>query len=153
LGAPHTIERIGVVRVTEIFAQSEPIIEITGLVKRYGELTAVDGIDLTVAAGEIFGILGPNGAGKTTTLEMIEGLRKPDAGSVVVAGIDAVAESERARRLIGVQLQTTALFDYLNAAELIELYAGLYGVDGSPERIDQLLAMVGLEEKRKAKVD
>jgi ABC-2 type transport system ATP-binding protein len=147
------MNRIGVLRVTEKITQSEPIIEITGLVKRYGEMIAVDGIDLTVKTGEIFGILGPNGAGKTTTLEMIEGLRKPDAGSIVVSGIDAVGESERVRRLIGVQLQTTALFDYLNSAELIELYAGLYGVDGSPARIDRLLQMVGLEEKRKAKVD
>jgi ABC-2 type transport system ATP-binding protein len=131
----------------------EPIIEIRGLVKRYGSLTAVDGIDLTVVAGEIFGILGPNGAGKTTTLEMIEGLRGPDAGSIRVAGLDAVAESDQVRRIIGVQLQTTALFDYLNAAELIELFAGLYGVDGSPARIDELLGMVGLAEKRKARVD
>ena len=132
---------------------TDPIIAISGLVKRYGATTAVDGIELTVAAGEVFGILGPNGAGKTTTLEMIEGLRKPDAGSIRIAGIDAVAESDRVRRLIGVQLQTTALFDYLTAAELIELYAGLYDVDDSPARIDRLLATVGLQEKRKAKVD
>lgn len=131
----------------------EPIIEIRGLVKRYGSLTAVAGIDLTVAAGEIFGILGPNGAGKTTTLEMIEGLRRPDAGTIRVAGLDAVEESDEVRRLIGVQLQTTALFDYLNATELIELFAGLYDVDGSPARIDELLGMVGLEDKRKARVD
>jgi ABC-2 type transport system ATP-binding protein len=131
----------------------EPIIEIRGLVKRYGSLTAVDGIDLDVTAGEIFGILGPNGAGKTTTLEMIEGLRPPDAGTIQVAGLDAVAESDAVRRIIGVQLQTTALFDYLNAAELIALFAGLYGVDGSPARVDELLAMVGLEDKRKARVD
>jgi ABC-2 type transport system ATP-binding protein len=131
----------------------EPIIVIRGLVKRYGELTAVDGIDLTVQAGEIFGILGPNGAGKTTTLEMIEGLRPPDAGTIRVAGLDAVAQSDDVRRIIGVQLQTTALFDYLNAAELIELFAGLYGVDGSPARIDELLGMVGLLEKRGARVD
>src|SRR5688572_8398838 len=65
----------------------EPIIEIRGLVKRYGEHIAVDGVDLTVRRNEIFGILGPNGAGKTTTLEMVEGLRVPDAGSVRVAGI------------------------------------------------------------------
>ncbi|MEA2511276.1 MAG: type transport system ATP-binding protein [Thermomicrobiales bacterium] len=130
-----------------------PIIEIRGLVKRYGSLTAVDGVDLTVAAGEIFGILGPNGAGKTTTLEMIEGLRRPDAGAIRVGGFDAVAESDEVRRIIGVQLQTTALFDYLNATELIELFAGLYGVDGSPARIEELLGMVGLEEKRKARVD
>src|SRR5829696_5606217 len=79
----------------------DPIIDIRGLVKRYGSLTAVDGIELSVAAGEIFGILGPNGAGKTTTLEMIEGLRAPDAGTIQVAGIDAVADPARLRRSIG----------------------------------------------------
>jgi ABC-2 type transport system ATP-binding protein len=131
----------------------DPIIDIRGLVKRYGSLTAVAGIDLSVAPGEIFGILGPNGAGKTTTLEMIEGLRRPDAGTIHVAGFDAVAESDEVRRLIGVQLQTTALFDYLNAAELIHLFAGLYDVDGSDDRIDELLTMVGLEDKRTSRVD
>ncbi len=131
----------------------EPIIEIAGLVKRYGSTAAVDNVDLTVMTGEIFGILGPNGAGKTTTLEMIEGLRKPDSGSIRVAGVDAVAESDRVRQMIGVQLQTTALFDYLNAAELIELFAGLYGVEGSEARIDELLGRVGLLEKRKSRVD
>ena len=109
-----------------------PIIEIAGLVKRYGAFTAVDGIDLTVFEGEVFGILGPNGAGKTTTLEMIEGLRKPDAGTIRVAGLDAVADSDRVRQIIGVQLQSTALFDYLNARELIELFACLLYTSPSP---------------------
>ncbi|HEY8447372.1 MAG TPA: ABC transporter ATP-binding protein [Thermomicrobiales bacterium] len=130
-----------------------PVIEVAGLVKRYGNFVAVDGIDLSVAEGEIFGILGPNGAGKTTTLEMIEGLRQPDAGEIRVAGFDAISQSEQVRRVIGVQLQTTALFDYLTAAELIELFAGLYNVDGSPERVNALLDMVGLREKRSARVD
>jgi ABC-2 type transport system ATP-binding protein len=134
-------------------SSAQPIIQIRGLVKRYGGVPAVDGIDLTVHEGEIFGILGPNGAGKTTTLEMIEGLRKPDAGAISLDGIDAVGESDRVRRLIGVQLQSTALFDYLNATELIELFAGLYDVDGSAGRVDELLEMVGLGEKRKARVD
>jgi len=134
-------------------AHGEPIIAINGLVKRYGQLTAVNEIDLVVNSGEIFGILGPNGAGKTTTLEMIEGLRPPDAGTIRVGGFDAVGASERVRRIIGVQLQTTALFDYLNASELIELFAGLYDVDGSAARIDELLGMVGLQDKRKARVD
>lgn len=125
-----------------------PIIEARGLVKRYGNLTAVDGVDLTVLSGEIFGILGPNGAGKTTTLEMIEGLRPPDAGTIMVAGYDTRTQTEDVRRAIGVQLQTTALFDYLTASELIALFADLYGVDSSPARIDQLLGMVGLREKR-----
>lgn len=128
--------------------QGQPIIEARGLVKRYGTLTAVDGVDLTVLSGEIFGILGPNGAGKTTTLEMIEGLRQPDSGTIMVAGYDTRTQTGDVRRAIGVQLQTTALFDYLTATELIQLFANLYGVDASPERVDHLLGMVGLREKR-----
>ncbi|MCA9859126.1 MAG: ABC transporter ATP-binding protein [Thermomicrobiales bacterium] len=131
-------------------APGTPIIEVRGLIKRYGTLTAVDGVDLTVYSGEVFGILGPNGAGKTTTLEMIEGLRQPDAGTITVAGYDTRSQTEDVRRAIGVQLQTTALFDYLSAAELIKLFADLYGVDSSPARIDHLLGMVGLREKRDA---
>ncbi|HEU5432912.1 MAG TPA: ABC transporter ATP-binding protein [Thermomicrobiales bacterium] len=130
-----------------------PIIEAHDLTKRYGGETAVDGIDLAIAPGEIFGILGPNGAGKTTTLEMIEGLRAPDAGTIRIGGYDPIADGDKVRRMIGVQLQATALFDYLSAAELIALFAGLYDVDGSPARVDALLALVGLEEKRKARVD
>lgn len=126
----------------------QPIIEAHGLVKRYGNLTAVDGIDLTVLSGEIFGILGPNGAGKTTTLEMIEGLRPPDAGTITVAGFDIRTQTEDVRRAIGVQLQTTALFDYLTASELIALFANLYEVDASDARVEHLLGMVSLQEKR-----
>ena len=129
------------------------IIEIVALIKRYGDFTAVDTIDLTVERGEIFGILGPNGAGKTTTLEMIEGLRAPDSGTITVDGVDAVRESNRVRPLIGVQLQTTALFEYLNASELIELFAGLYEVDGSAARVRELLGMVNLEEKAGSQVN
>ncbi len=130
-----------------------PIIEARGLVKRYGQHVAVAGVDLAVEPGEVFGILGPNGAGKTTTLEMIEGLRKPDAGTIHVAGLDAVGESAAVRRAIGVQLQSTALFDYLSAAELVELFAGLYDVDAPAGRVAELLTMVGLEEKRTARVN
>jgi ABC-2 type transport system ATP-binding protein len=130
-----------------------PIIDIHGLVKRYGSFTAVDGIDLSVEDGEIFGILGPNGAGKTTTLEMIEGLRPPDSGSITVAGIDAVRESNQVRPIIGVQLQTTALFEHLNSAELIELFAGLYETPASPQRVRELLGMVDLQEKAGSQVN
>ena len=128
------------------------IIEISGLVKRYGSFTAVDGIDLAVRTEEIFGILGPNGAGKTTTLEMIEGLRAPDSGTITLAGHDAVRNSDQVRPLIGVQLQTTALFEYLTAAELIELFAGLYDVDASPARVNELLSVVNLTDKAKSQV-
>jgi ABC-2 type transport system ATP-binding protein len=130
-----------------------PIIEARSLVKRYGDLYAVNDLDLTVYEGEIFGILGPNGAGKTTAIEMIEGIRTPDQGTIQVAGIDAVAEPRALRKVIGAQLQSTALFDYLSAAELIKLYCALYDVDDSPARIDELLSLVNLEEKRGAKVN
>ncbi len=130
-----------------------PIIQTHGLVKRYGNHLAVAGVDLAIHEREVFGILGPNGAGKTTTLEMIEGLRIPDAGTIRVAGFDAVAQSLQVRRLIGVQLQTTALFDHLSAAELIALFAGLYDVPSPRGYPDELLALVDLGEKRDARVD
>jgi ABC-2 type transport system ATP-binding protein len=129
------------------------IIEARGLIKRYGDFTAVDGVDLSVYEDEIFGILGPNGAGKTTTLEMIEGLREPDGGSITVAGIDGVTDPVAVKRLIGVQLQTTALFDHLSLRELIALFAALYNGDTSESRIDELIGLVSLEEKDGARVD
>ena len=132
---------------------AEPIIDLRGLVKRYGSLVAVDGIDLAVYPQEIFGILGPNGAGKTTTLEMIEGLRAPDGGTIRVAGLDPTRQATQLHRLIGIQLQTTALFDYLSAAELVALFADLYGADSSPGRVTELLALVGLDEKAGARVN
>jgi ABC-2 type transport system ATP-binding protein len=131
----------------------DPIIAARGVVKRYGATVAVSGLDLTVWPGEIFGLLGPNGAGKTTTLEMLEGLRAPDQGDIRVAGFDPTTEPERVHRAIGVQLQTTALFDYLTCAEIVALFAALYQVDASAARVDGLLAMVGLDEKRGARVN
>src|SRR5918995_6943154 len=131
----------------------DPIISAQDVVKRYGETIAVAGLDLTIWPGEIFGILGPNGAGKTTTLEMLEGLRAPDDGKIRVAGFDPVAEPERVHRVIGVQLQTTALFDYLNCAEIIALFAALYGADASAPRVERLLALVGLEEKQRSRIN
>lgn len=123
------------------------VINVHGLVKRYGDFTAVDRVDLEVVNDEIFGILGPNGAGKTTTLEMIEGLREPDAGTIEVNGINAIRDPTQVKHLIGVQLQTTSLFDHLTVRELITLFAALYDADTSKARIDELLGLVSLEEK------
>jgi len=134
-------------------AEAEEVIRIRGLRKRYGDVAAVDGVDLTVYRGEIFGILGPNGAGKTTTLEMVEGLRRPDEGEIEVAGYDAVRESGRLKGIIGVQLQTTALFDYLSVEETLALFSDLYGAGGSRrERVLRLLEMVSLAEKGRERV-
>lgn len=124
-----------------------PVIAVSGLVKRYGDFTAVNGVDLTVHDGEIFGILGPNGAGKTTTLEMIEGLREPDGGTIHVAGIDVARDPNAVKRVIGIQLQSTALFDYLSVRELIALFGALYGADTSKATVDRLIDMVSLQEK------
>ncbi len=120
-------------------------IEVTGLVKRYGELTAVDDLTFTVERGEIFGILGPNGAGKTTTLEMVEGLRKPDAGTVRLLGEPSWPRNPALLPRIGVQLQASAFFDLLTAREQIHTFAALYGV--GKEDADGWLERVGLTDK------
>src|SRR4030095_8212521 len=96
-------------------------IRIQGLVKRYGALTAVDGLDLEVARGECFGLLGPNGAGKTTTVEILEGLTPFDGGTVEVLGRHWDREPEEIRARIGVALQETRLFDRLTVEESIAL--------------------------------
>ena len=102
------------------------VVEVESLVKRYGSLAAVDGVTFSVEEGEVFGVLGPNGAGKTTMVEMIEGLRKPDSGSIRVFGIDALREPERIKELIGVQLQTTSLYDRIRVKEAVDLFGGYY---------------------------
>ncbi|WP_335937485.1 ABC transporter ATP-binding protein [Streptomyces sp. PTD5-9] len=102
------------------------IIEVSGLRKAYGGRPAVNGIDLAVEEGEIFGILGPNGAGKTTTVECVEGLRVPDAGRVRVAGLDPVADHGRVTRLLGAQLQESELQPKITVAEALELYSAFH---------------------------
>ncbi|AHY48192.1 ABC-type multidrug transport system ATPase component (plasmid) [Rubrobacter radiotolerans] len=131
----------------------ETVIRVRGLRKSYGDVVAVDGVDLDVYRGEIFGILGPEGSGKTTTLEMIKGLSKPDAGEVEVAGYDAVREPLKLKRIVGMQLQTTALFDFLTIRETLELFAELCDADSSPRRIDGLLGSVSLARETKVRVD
>ena len=103
-----------------------PIVQVDGLVKRYGAVTAVDGISFAVKSGEIFGMLGPNGAGKTTTVEIMEGLRRPDDGRVVVAGVDVRVDPYGVKRRIGVQLQSTAFLPHLSCAEVVALFAACY---------------------------
>jgi ABC-2 type transport system ATP-binding protein len=102
------------------------IIEVDGLVKRYGEHTAVDGVSFAVEAGEIFGILGPNGAGKTTTVECIEGLRSSSAGSIRVCGLDPQRDDSELRQVLGAQLQESELPDKLKVGEAMELYSSFY---------------------------
>ena len=116
-----------------------------GLRKRYGDLWAVDGVSFTVGEGEFFGILGPNGAGKTTTLEIIEGLRKPDEGSVRLFGENPWPRNTKLLPRIGVQLQASSFFEKLTAREQLETFASLYGVS-SAKALD-MLELVGLTDK------
>ncbi|MHB8896722.1 MAG: ABC transporter ATP-binding protein [Candidatus Geothermincolia bacterium] len=122
-----------------------PAIQVTDLLKEYGSLKAVDGISFEVEEREIFGILGPNGAGKTTTLEMIETLREPDGGQVLVAGMDVRKEQKKIKEIIGVQLQTTVFFDNLSVFETIDLFGSFYATQLTP---DTLLETVGLQDKK-----
>jgi ABC-2 type transport system ATP-binding protein len=122
-------------------------ISVAGLTKRYGDHTAVDGVSFEVMRGESFGILGPNGAGKTTTLEMIEGLRKPDSGEITLLGVPVWPDPRRIQARIGVQLQSTSLFDMLTARELLELFARFYLRPDAEERTRMALELVGLESK------
>jgi ABC-2 type transport system ATP-binding protein len=132
---------------------NQPMIDIADLSVRYVNLDAVAGLSLSVGRGEIFGLLGPNGAGKTTTLACIEGLRRPTAGSVRVAGYDVQRDAVVVKRLLGVQLQTTALFTQLRATELIKLYAALYNVFMSKRERIALLDRFGLAPKANARPD
>jgi ABC-2 type transport system ATP-binding protein len=121
-----------------------PDIEVAGLVKRYGALAAVDGVSFRVERGEVFGMLGPNGAGKTTTLEIVEGLREPDAGSVRVLGTDVRSDPGAVKQRIGVQLQATALPTFTKVREAVQLFASLYQRARAPE---DLIAEFDLGEK------
>jgi ABC-2 type transport system ATP-binding protein len=143
-------EQIGCGGIT---MQIEPIIEVDDLEVHYNNLRAVDGLSLSVMRGEIFGLLGPNGAGKTSTLSCIEGLRRPDAGNVRIVGIDMRRDPAAAKRLLGVQLQASAMFTELRLAELLELYAALYEVYLSKARIGQLLERFGLVQKANARAE
>lgn len=125
----------------------ENIIEVSNLVKKFGDFTAVNDISFQVKKGEIFGILGPNGAGKTTTLEIIETLQKPTSGKVMIDGIDAVSHSWDVKRRIGVQLQSAGFYPELNLVEILNLFAALYDVKINPL---ELLNDVELEEKAKS---
>jgi len=128
----------------------ETIIETRGLTKRFGELTAVDHLDLTVAAGEIFGLVGPDGAGKTTTLRMLCGLMDPSEGIALVAGHDTARESQAVKDQIGYMAQRFGLYQDLTVEENMIFYADLFDITGQ-SRVDltaQLLRMTRMEPFR-----
>jgi ABC-2 type transport system ATP-binding protein len=126
---------------------SGPALSIRGLRKAFPKVVAVAGVDLEVARGEVFGLLGPNGAGKTTTLEIIEGLTEADAGEIEILGLSWAKDGQEIRSRIGVQLQSTSLFNKITPREALDLYGSYY-----PKRrgTQELLELVQLEEKADA---
>jgi ABC-2 type transport system ATP-binding protein len=124
-------------------------ISVRDLRKSYGALEAVRGIGFDVERGEVFGLLGPNGAGKTTTVEILEGYRDRDGGTVEVLGVDPAEAGGDWRERIGVVLQSSAMYETLTVAEMLDLFAGYYS---SPRSVDEVVELVGLSEKRDDRV-
>ena len=124
-------------------------IEVSGLRKSYGPVTAVDGLDLFVDVGAVVGLLGPNGAGKTTAVEILEGYRHPDAGTVRVLGMDPQTGGRAFRERIGVVLQEAGFEETFTPRELIRLHAGYYP---HPRSVEEVIRLAGLEEKADARV-
>jgi ABC-2 type transport system ATP-binding protein len=126
-----------------------PVLEVRDLVKRYGGLTAVDGVGFSVAPGTCFGLLGPNGAGKTTTIEVSEGIIPPTAGEVLYRGKprDGAFHQE-----IGIQFQHTALFDFLTVAETLDIFRRLYEQPDDPERLMTLCSLQGIRKQRNDRI-
>src|SRR3982751_3097133 len=126
-----------------------PALRVVGLRKRYADVVAVDGLDLTVSAGECFGLLGPNGAGKTTTIEICEGLTVPDEGIVEVLGRRWDDDEHALRERLGIQLQETQLAEKLTVEETVRLFRSFYS---RGRDVDEVIDLVQLNEKRGARV-
>ena len=124
---------------------ADPVVSVRGLSKSYDGRTVVDGLDLEVHAGQVVGLIGANGAGKTTTVEILQGLRRADAGEIRVLGLDPVTEADRLRPQLGSQLQSSGLPDRLRVGEALELFGGRQATGG-----DQLLEQFGLAHLRKS---
>jgi ABC-2 type transport system ATP-binding protein len=128
----------------------DTVVEVRNLTKRYDDLVAVNDVSFDIAKGEIFGLLGPNGAGKTTTVEMIEGLRKLDGGAIRVCGLDVSKRLDRVKEIIGVQLQSTTIYDKIRVGEAIDLFGGYYQ---RSLPTTEILDKVSLSDKRGSLVE
>jgi ABC-2 type transport system ATP-binding protein len=133
----------------ELGTGTDLAIRVRGLVKSYGSVHAVAGVDLDIARGEVFALLGPNGAGKTTTVEILEGYRHRDAGQIQVLGLDPGTQRGRLKPRMGIVLQSTGVESYLTVAETVTMYSTYYP---RPRPVDEVLELVGLAAKRDSRV-
>ncbi|MCB0059486.1 MAG: ATP-binding cassette domain-containing protein, partial [Caldilineaceae bacterium] len=130
------------------------ILQANNLVKKYGDLIAVNDVSFAIEEGEVFGLLGPNGAGKSTTIAMLSGLFPPTGGSATIGGLDVVRELGKVKQIIGVVPQDLALYPTLNARENVGFFGELYGLRGKAlhARVDEVLGYVGMLERAKDQV-
>jgi ABC-2 type transport system ATP-binding protein len=129
-------------------------IEISGLTKRYQDVTAIDNLNLSIKAGELFDLLGPNGSGKTTTINCLSGLTKPTKGMIKIAGFDVATDIQKIRRILGVTPKETTVYSHLSGRENIELFGSLYSISKSELRhnTDYVIEKVGLSQDAKRRV-
>ena len=127
----------------------EDALRVAGVQKRYGRVTALDGVSLAVRRGEIFGLLGANGAGKTTLIKILVGAARPDAGTVTVLGLDPARQARALRRQIGYMPQAPALYEDLSPRENVRFFGRAHPLERPEERIDEVLAFTGLRERER----
>ncbi len=127
---------------------AEPVVRLRGLVKRYGSLTALGGVDLDIVRGEIFGLLGPNGAGKTTLISIVAGLARASGGSATVLGRDVVKDYRFTRRVVGLVPQELNFDPFFTVEEALRFQAGYFGLRLAPARLEELLEALDLQQKR-----
>ncbi|KAF0213760.1 MAG: ABC transporter ATP-binding, partial [Ignavibacteria bacterium] len=131
---------------------SEHVIEVRGLTKRFKSLTAVNNLDLNVYRGDVFGFLGPNGAGKSTTIRMLLSLIKPNNGSIKIFGMPLEKNRNEILRKVGAIVEKPDFYMYLSAYKNLEILGKLSGADASKKKIMEMLELVGLEKRYKSKV-
>ena len=132
-----------------------PVLEIKNLTKKYGSFTSLDGLTMSVNAGQILGLIGPNGAGKTTTIKILVGLIKPTSGSAIIDGVDCVRDARHIKRLVGFMPDTFGSYDNMSVREYLSFFAAIFGIPSKrrSKRVDEVMEMTGTAYMRDRYVD